>query len=183
MKGQVTSRLKSLFRVLFEATGNQPVEFGGNLRSGSREFLGRIPKNRRHRLGRGLTGKCAASGNHLVQHASKREDVAGRSSRSAANLFRGHVTGGAEHGASLSLSFGVGARACGGGFDSRQSEIQHFHPAIQCEKDVLRLQIAVRDAFGMRRRESFGQRCGDFHGLAPGRRAFAEPCAQGFAVQ
>jgi hypothetical protein len=60
----------------------------------------------------------------------------------------------------------------------RDAEVEDLHSAVTCQHDVVRLQVTMRDAGGVRRREPVGDLSCDVEGLAQGRRQRA----QGFAL-
>jgi hypothetical protein len=64
------------------------------------------------------------------------------------HLLRRHVRRRADHGADLrrQIGRGIGVRCRRIGPHLRESEIEHFHPAVVAQDDVRRLQIAMDDA-------------------------------------
>ena len=66
---------------------------------------------------------------------------------------------------------------------AREAEVEYFRAAVRGEEDVLGFQIAVDDAFCVRRGERVGDDGSDVDRVAPGHRAAAQPPAQRFAFE
>ena len=106
-------------------------------------------------------GRLAAR--HLIENDAERKDVRPVIHRPARDLLGRHVGGRAQHDADLGAS-AAGQR------DIRwvgrpelfcQAEVEHFHTTIVRHHDVARLEIAVHDAFVMRRCKRIRQRRAD----------------------
>ena len=99
-----------------------------------------------------VTTERMPSCGHFEEDQARREDVAGGCSGMAQTLLGRHV-------AQCSGGAGASLRDSGGGVDdeTRQSEIEHFDIAVGANRDVLGLDIAMNDAVGMRRGETFEQ--------------------------
>ena len=66
---------------------------------------------------------------------------------------------------------------------ARETEVQHFQPAIGRQEQVLGLEIAVHDAAAVRRRQAIGGRERHGEGVAPREGPAGEPGAQGLAMK
>ena len=145
-----------------------PSEHGlGQRRNG--EWI--VTQDRREALCTGHPGEGAAPGQHLVQHAAQREDIAGRLGGLAPRLLRRHVTKRAEDGAGriAAMRAPEPSPVAGTEGDPREAEVEDLDPAVAGEEDVLRLEVAVDDALGVRRRQAVREGGPDLDGLAQGR--------------
>jgi hypothetical protein len=173
---------KALPRVLRETPPEQtPNRRGRAVRQGRPVRL--TSEDRGHGVGHGLGGEGGASRQHLVEHAPEGPDVRAPVDRAAARLLRAHVGSRAENDAGASsdgrerrrLHRIGGTRGVEG---SRQSEIQHLHPAVWRQLDVGRLQIAVHDALLVRRLHPLGYLAGEGDRFVHRYGAAADPLGQ-----
>jgi hypothetical protein len=117
---------------------------------------------RHHREARG-PGKRPAARHQLVEHGAEREHVRRLVERLALGLLRRHVRCGAEDGPWRRLD----VRRRGGLLrliDRQhpcQAEVEHLDVAVRAHHHVLRLDVAVYDAGGVRAREGQGDLTGD----------------------
>ena len=155
-------------------------EFPGCRRRGrgKRRPVGLIAEHRRQRIGHVLAVKSAAAGEHFVEHAPERPDVAAPIDRLAPCLLRAHVRRRAEN------HPGLGHRRRGDGRRHRrvrqrtdgrfhrlgQAEVEHLHRAIWPDLDVGGFQIPVDDALLVRRLERLGDLPGDGERFIDGNR-------------
>ncbi len=107
-------------------------------------------ENRAQRVDRRIPGKRPLPGDHLEQHGTKRKDVRPHVGWLTADLLGRHVARRTDDDARLSgdAREGVGRRHFG------HAEVENLHPPISGEKEILRLEIAMHDAGGVRRRET-----------------------------
>ena len=109
-----------------------------------------------HRIQRGhyvFSGKWFFTGRHLIQHYTKRKNVAPRVEAVAACLLRGHVHGSARNHPYRSQrifdwSVGLGSHR----FVVRQlgqPEVQNLCLSVFRQKNIRRLNVTVDDAFGV----------------------------------
>jgi hypothetical protein len=132
--------------------------------------------------------RCCGEGlfarSHLMQDKAKKELIRTIVDILAESLLRAHVAGGAKHLARRGDVVVAGRR--GGGFDqvlllagcrsrnTRQpegpgeAEIEDFHSAIFRQHNVLRLEIAMDEARGVRGRQAIGDLGGDVDESAHG---------------
>jgi hypothetical protein len=167
------------------------IQRGREIRAGRRQ-VGRIfLQDRVQRLDGRLARKRPRARQHLVEHDAEREQIRATIHLLAANLFRGHVPGGAEDDASRGRfrgrDRGRGAgvlRTCGPGvLELCEAEVQDLHLAIGQQEDVCGLEVAVRDALAVRGREPARDADRDLHRLAHGQRPLAQPIGERLAVE
>ena len=115
-----------------------------DLRRHPPEIGGRLVKNIPHHGKRRLALKCLLPGQHFVEDASKREDVAAVVHRLALGLFRGDIGyRPREMAFNRGRQAGIrGARVIVLG----QPEIQNLDPAVAGDHDVIGFQIAMDNA-------------------------------------
>ncbi len=99
--------------------------------------------------------ECAATGQHFIEDAAERKDVGAWVERAPLNLLGRHVADRADHHPllrlpALGLRLLVVQRAHPRADDFGEPEIEHLGVAVAGDHDVLRLQIAMHDAGGMR---------------------------------
>jgi len=132
----VFHQLEPPLRVFPQAAANDPPQIPRDIP----HWLGFFPQNRRECGHAAVALKCAASGHHLVQQRSEREDVAARVHLLALGLFGRHVGGGADHRAFFRSSpQRTGGSLLGGGllFDELgQTEVEHLHQAALIHHQV-----------------------------------------------
>src|SRR5688500_10037600 len=105
-----------------------------------------------------------------------------------AHLLRRHVTHRAQDDSRLGAAGGQGRRRgdCRSGARRQQlgeAEVQDLDPSIGVDEDVLRLEIAVHDAPGVRRGEALGDLARPVERPAQRRRTTLEPGAQALSVE
>jgi hypothetical protein len=107
----------------------------------------------RHRLGGRRMLKSALAGQHLIQDGAKREDISPMIDQLASHHFRRHIAGRAHHRARLGF-VSLSRRAVVLVYlpllrlhQFRQAEVQNLDPAFFGDEQVLRLQVAMNDAF------------------------------------
>ncbi len=99
-----------------------------------------------------------APGQHLVEHAAEREDVAAPVHAAAGHLLGRHVAERAEHDPLRGMR---DRRAVGGNLRAleplqREAEVQNLYRAVRRQEDVLRLQVTVDHAARVRSRQAVG---------------------------
>ena len=112
-------------------------------------------------------------GEHFVEDRAKRKDVGAVVGGFPTYLLRGHVPGGSKD------QTGAGRRRGDEVRDAsvrvwtldqlRKPEVEDLRTALGSHEDVVRLQIAVNDAFGMCSRETKRDLCGEVRRLAKGK--------------
>ena len=132
------------------------IEMWRNRASGQRGRI--LLEDRGHALDRGIAGKGAMPGKHFVEDRAKRKDVGAVVGGFPTYLLRGHVPGGSKD------QTGAGRRRGGKVRDAsvrvwtldqlRKPEVEDLRTAVGSHEDVVRLQIAVNDTFGMCSRET-----------------------------
>ena len=160
-EGQIARRLEALVRVLLEAARDDVP--------GRRRHLGRqigriLAENRRHDLGRRRPAERRPAGEQLVQQGPEGEDVGARVHATAPDLLRCHVARRAEHRARFGLQPGRALAARVGHLG--EAEVQDLHAPVARDHHVVRLQVAVGDAGGVRGGQPVGNLRRDVEGLA-----------------
>ena len=116
--------------------------------------LGRLLfENGIHRLNRRVAFECAAAGEHLVEDAAERKDVAAMVDRLAAHLLGRHVAGRADHSSGrcpLLLRPGLGVLLIFFRSQLREAEVENLYAAIFRDEDVFGLEVAMHDALLVR---------------------------------
>ncbi len=104
------------------------------------------------------------AGGHLVEHHADREDIRAVIDRLALELLGRHVGQRADDHADAGRGrrhrlgcIAVGFRAV----ELDKPEVENTHAAVVADHHVPRLEVAVDDAFGVRRLEGVGQRGAD----------------------
>lgn len=185
-ESKIAGRLEPCVRTLGHALAHEAHQFRRKLGTRNRRVRRFVVQDRRH----GFRGRVALErsppGHHLVQHTAEGKQIAASVDRQAAHLFRRHVA----HRAHRRSGVGLGRRVRTGlGLctnrqrDPRQAEVEDLHPVIAGQKEVLRLQVSVDDALGVRGGEPIRDRRADLDGLAPGDRSLLQPIAKRFAFQ
>ena len=131
-----------------------------------------------------FAAKCLLSRQQLKEDAPERPNISALIYGLPARLLGAHVRRGAEN------CPGTRGRGAEGWrlakirlgdlrFPSlRKTEIQHFNGALDCDLDVLGLQVAVDDAFLVRRFEAFGDLPREFQSFFHGKRATPKPLGE-----
>src|SRR5277367_6454164 len=114
-----------------------------------------VAQDRRHSLGRRVPLKGLLPARHLVEHDSKRENVAPVIYGLTAYLFWRHI-GRRPHQEAQCGMPGRSRRRTG---LFREAEVQYLHPALRRNHDVGWLQVAMHNAFFVGRAERLSQ-CG-----------------------
>ena len=178
---QVAGRLKSFPGILLQAMAD------GTLQGQRRLFIEwRIVfQHRAHAVRVGASRERALARNHFVQDATQAENVGARIDRIAAHLFRRHVRRRAQYNAGC-RDHGHG-RVVGSGNCGRrelgQAEVQDLDPALISDEQVLRFDVAMRDAAAVRRRQSQSNLPPVVHRLPYRKSAVAHPRSQRLAFQ
>ena len=115
---------------------------------------------------RGVAVEGHRAGDHLVEDQTERVEIDAMVHLSARHLFRRHVARRAEQ---LAAARHVGGR----GQRLRQAEVRDVRRARVIDQDVVRLQVAVDDAFGVRGGERVGDLPRDRDGALDRQPAFA----------
>ena len=129
-----------------------------------------------HDLLRRPTREGTPGGQHLVQDAAEREQIAAGIGRQTLDLFGRHVPDRPEHDAGnraqkrRGIFFGV--RDDGG--PPREAEVEDLGPLSDGQEDVFRLEVAMDDILAVRRGEAFGNRRRDLDRRAPRQRALEQ---------
>ena len=130
-------------------------------RSGCRGFLIDDRMQRGHHI-RSREGLLASG--HFIQHHAERKNIAADIQILGARLLRRHIDRRPRNHPHLGEGFlqrRVGRRAHAAFFrELRQSEVENFYLPVRHKKNVCRLDVAMHNPLGMRRR----QRVGDLHG-------------------
>ena len=121
---------------------------------------------------RGRSGVRGIPGEHLVEHARERVEVAPEIHRLAAGLLRRHVLRGADRGADVGELL---ARRHG-----RPGDAEVGEPSVSLrQENVLGLDVAVDHVVAVGVLQGIGDSAGDAHRVADGQPAFApQPVAQ-----
>ena len=124
-----------------------------------------------HRLYAGVAFERALACDHFVEDRAEAENIGTVVKVVSAHLLGRHIAHRAHDGSRLGWMghCRIFARGCPAGLFC-QAEIQNFYPAVFGEKDVVRLQVAVNDAFFVRGRQSLRNFNGVFCDLALGQR-------------
>ncbi len=156
---EVSGRGVALFRVLREASLDDPAEGRRELRIELRHRLGLVADDGGQRLGDRGPGEGAFPGEHLVQDDAERELVAPEIDGLAPRLLRRHVGHRPEddpllaHGRERGRP-GVG-RLVVRDVVPGEAEVEELGVPVLRQEDVLGLDVAVDDPFPVRRREAF----------------------------
>ena len=134
----------------------------------------------RNRGGERLTFEWLLAAQHLVENQSQRKDIGASVIGPLEQDFRGHVGGSAARRGHGFHAFGGGVRSAGPSA-AGNAEVENFYSIARRKHDVLRLDVAVDDAFFVRRLQTFTTLNGNREKLFPGNRR-AEAMAKGFAL-
>jgi hypothetical protein len=188
-EGEILRRLKALIRRLLERATHDPLNAVWNRSADVTELRRIVLQNCCHGLSSGVAPEGPLPGHHLVEHGTEAEDVRTMIDVAATYLFRRHVADGAQH----QTWFGAAnhrrhhrCRAASRLAERdrlRQAEIEDLDAGVSRDEDVLRFQVAMNDAFLMRR----GQAARDLHrdvDRAPRRqRSLRQPVAKRLAIE
>ena len=153
---EVLGRGVALGRVLGHELGHDGLEGGRDgdpAGAGQRGGLLHVLVGDGHR---GVAGEGRPGGEHLVEHAAERVQVAAGIDRPALGLLGGEVGGGAHDRAGLG-QVGLGAPGDGLG----DAEVGHLHLTARRDQDVARLDVAVHHPVAVGEAERGGHVCGD----------------------
>ena len=106
--------------------------------------------------------------------------------RFAPHLLRGHVPDGTHHRAGLGVlvdRLQARVRAAAQTRLLREAEVEYLHTPLVCHEDVLWLQVAVDDPLLVGCGQPLGHLHGEVDGLAGGKSAIFESCAQRLAFE
>ncbi len=153
---------RAQLRVPARGQGHQRVQGRrqpGDQAGGRRDDLVDVPVRHRER---GVTGVRLLAGEQLEQHDPGRVHVGAEVRPATGHLLRGEVGGGADEQAAL------GVRRVGE--QPGQAEVGHLHRVGLAEQHVLRLDVPVRDARGVRGGQPGEHSLGDVECLARAQR-------------
>ena len=116
----------------------------------------RLPVHHRVQRGHNIcTGERLFPRSHLIQHHAEREDIRSRVQRLIPRLFRGHIhRGSRQHthsGQRIFLRRTAVRRDVLVAYQLGQAKVEDLRAAVSSKEDIRRLDIAMNNAFGMRR--------------------------------
>ena len=162
----VVRGLEPLRRLFFQAVADDAFESWGDIGGGStgagRKVRRVFVEDGGHGFGTGIALEGALTGEHFVEDAAEAEDVRAVIDGVAADLFGRHVADGTEDlpGVGLRCGYGDSGGGFGGGVrfaELGQPEVQNFQATVAKYEDVVRLEVAVDDAFFVRGGEPVGE--------------------------
>ena len=144
-----------------------------------------IAKDRRESLACGAASKGALAGEHFVEDAAQREDVAARVGRLPGDLLRGHVADGSDYHPRLGVRGRLAERS---GVGSEwillgQAEIEDLHLAVCGDENIGRLEVAMNDPLRVRGGQPIRHRGSDLRRLSPRQRLAGQPLVKRFSAQ
>ena len=148
---------EAIGRILFKSLHNDELERGVDIGVDRRRRSGNLVNlldGDAHGI-LTLEGQLASDG--LVHNDAERVDVACGAKLLALRLFRRNIVGGSQNGGGLRKA-GVARTS--------DAEVHYLDVAIGLDHDVLRLDVAVDNAAGMRHRKRLGNLRADFRGFA-----------------
>jgi len=171
-------------RILFQAARDDPAE--GHRHCGRKRRRFRVENGKAARDGR-LRREGELAGEHLVQDGPEAEHVRALIRGLAPDLLGRHVPDRAEDRALLSVRLRRGERLGGSRHHRRHqlgdAEVEDLQPALLGEEEVLRLQVAMDDAFLVRGREALRELQGVAVRLMHRQSSFPQSLAQCDPVQ
>ena len=182
-KNDVARALEALDGVLLEAVAHDSLDRRWHVRRVRQ--LGRfLRENRRHRIGGGLARERPAAGQHLVEDRTKGEEIGARVDRQTSELFGGHVADRPHDHAGIGAGnrFHTRGRLVWNDL-TRQAEVEDLHLPVLQQEDVLRLQVPMDQASGVRGRQATGNLDRNLDRLARGNRTGVQAIAQRFALE
>jgi hypothetical protein len=188
---QIRRGRKSIVGGLGEATRDRAEQTLGNAAADRRQGNRIFANDGGKRLRRGGARECAPAGEHLVDDEAERKLIGSEVRRASRRLLGRHVANRPEdhslerrrrhrrrhrldrHRRGLR---GIAEHLPG------EAEVEDLRPALGREHDVLRLEVAVHHAFGVRRGKSFGDLPGDRARVANRERPIGERLSQRAAL-
>ena len=143
---------------------SDPIEVRGQVDLHFAHELRGITENRRDDRRRVVSLEGAFPGEQLIVDDTEREDVRAVVDRLPLSLLGRHVRHRADDHSVLRQCLGGDRRQLGSPFlllQLRQAEVEDLDLALFGDHDVARLDVAVRDAFLVRRTQRIGERSGD----------------------
>jgi len=136
-----------------------------------------VEQDLREHRGRVMRLKCAPPGEALIEDATEREHVRARVYHGASErLFGRHEVKASDDHA------GARERECLGGA-ARDAEVEHLYTGVPRHDQVLRLDVAVHDAEGVRGAECFCDLATDLDDITHRQRPERDEPSEGLAVQ
>lgn len=148
------------------------------------QLRGLVLEDRVHRLDGALAAERWTACEHLPEDDTQAEEVAAGIHHPALQLLRAQVARSAHYRpgrAHEGLRLHLAARNLGP--QLRQTEVQHLHPPILGDEDVLGFEIPVDDALFVGRSEPTGDLQSDLDGLPGSQRPAAQPLPERLALQ
>ncbi len=184
-EGALARGLEPPSRIALDRPRHDRAELGGRQRIERIQIRLAVVQQACDHFLRRSAGEQPAPGQHLVEHAAEREDVAAPVDAAADHLLGRHVAERAEDDPLRRMRDG---RAVGGHLRTleplqREAEVQNLHRAVRRQEDVLRLQVAMDHAARVRGRQAVGDGGGDPNGLAPRADALRDPRTQRLAFE
>ena len=144
-----------LLRILLQTVADDPLELQWDTRGERRRIVVED-------CVRGLDGRvaleCTAPREHLVQDGPEAEQVRALIRGLTPDLLGRHVPDGAKNRALLGVRLRRGERLAGSQRHRRHqlgdAEVEDLQPSLLGDEEVLRLQVAMDDAFLVRSREA-----------------------------
>ena len=170
--------------LLLEAVTDDAID-GWRHGSVQRELGCIFTQNRRHRFRSSLSLKRAPAGDHLVEESAERKNVGPPVHGCPAHLLRRHIADGSQHCAGLGRT-GERRRDAGsarndGRVVPSETKVEDLHAVVGGDEDVLRLQVAMDDAFVVGGREAARDLDGVVNGASQRQWSVRERLAHGLA--
>jgi hypothetical protein len=141
-------------------------------------------EHRHRRLDRVGAAERPIPARHLVEHDAEREQIGSRVHGLAAHLLGRHITDRAQDRSLGCLRRGGRVDAVSfGGSQLGDPEVEDLHASVARAEQVLRLEVAVGDAFGVRGGERLGDLRPQLDHLARRKRSACEPLAQRLTLE
>ncbi len=151
--------MKPLLRILFDAAANHALQGQRHIRGELRDRRRLFVENGADGVGLGGSLKSPLAHNHLIKDCAEGKDIGAMVGHLSADLLRGHIT----HCAHRDAMAGDGDCQMRGrlrqGGDFGQTEIENLDASVFGDEKVLRLEVAMHDAFFVR----CGQPVSDLH--------------------
>src|SRR5438132_14332513 len=143
MEGQVTCRLKALFRVLLQAVANNAIQGRWNISPSSLQ-VGRVfLQNRAGSIGWAWACESLVSRQRLIQDHAEAENVRPRVGLLSTHLLGRHIAGGAHCHTGAGLvrkpQNRDGSVLCFGYSQFGQTKVQNLNASVAADENVVRL--------------------------------------------
>ena len=180
--------MKAVVGRLLEGVPHDRLDAGWRRRAGLHQIGRILLENCRHGFSCRVALKRSPSRHQLVEHGTEAEDIGAVIDVGGAHLFRRHIAHSTQH----ESRFGAAGhrrhhrRSSVGPPDTNrfgQAEVEDLCAAVVRDEDVLRLQVAMDDAFVMRRRKAACDLDGDVDGTSRGRRSLGQFLSKRFALK